>query len=295
MSCLDVPDYQNVAKHLKKGESLYCADHLSSDRDMTAAVEACEDPNTGVPGGAMNTNCMGEWHATVDGLPSQKMNYTDDGGNSSDTEPAPFCKGGTSMYMDGFNWNSMVCVIYLFPSWVLDTRAKLIVASIGTFFFGVTVEGVIHARKVVLKQLNGGLKRLGISTVIYGVQLTLAYMIMLVVMTYSGPLFMATILGLMGGHFLFHLLAKDYNSSALAEGATPCCQNEIAKTQRGYSGGTVQEVCPCDEGMSSTIAIGVMDDDMVDPELVPVKKSCYKTLVEVPSCCAPLSEVPPSS
>merc|ERR1711862_462690 len=38
--------------------------------NITEAVNTCRDLESGVFGGAMNMNCKGVWHATVDGLPS---------------------------------------------------------------------------------------------------------------------------------------------------------------------------------------------------------------------------------
>ena len=40
---------------------------------------------------------------------------------------------------------------------------------------------------------------------LYGIQLTLGYLLMLVVMTFSGPLFVSVIFGLLGGHVLLNV------------------------------------------------------------------------------------------
>jgi hypothetical protein len=52
-----------------------------------------------------------------------------------------------------------------------------------------------------------GRKRLLVSATFYCCQLTIGYMLMLVIMIYSGALFLATVLGLVLGHVLFN--AKD--------------------------------------------------------------------------------------
>jgi hypothetical protein len=112
------------------------------------------------------------------------------------------------MYMDGFHWaRATSCVIFLVPQWVLSTPGKLAAACIGTIFFGILLELVILRRRKVVTSLKPGYLRLATSTIFYGVQLTMGYLIMLVVMTYSGVLFLSVILGLMGGHVLFN--AKD--------------------------------------------------------------------------------------
>ena len=69
---------------------------------------------------------------------------------------------------------------------------------------------------------------------------------MLVVMTYSGPLFLCIVLGLAGGHALFNakalLKADDENgtgdgSGLVPEGITPCCQNDLGVVKITENGG----------------------------------------------------------
>mgnify|MGYP005862105537 CR=1 FL=1 len=109
------------------------------------------------------------------------------------------------MYMDGFHWvHSSLCVIYLFPEWVLDSRVKLAMASLGTLLMGVLLEGVIWQRRRVVKRMSAGMARLGVGSVFCGLQLTFGYFIMLIVMTYSGVLFLCCVGGLMLGNMLFN-------------------------------------------------------------------------------------------
>ena len=170
------------------------------------------------------------------------------------------------MYMDGFHWIDSTCVIYLFSSWVLTTPAKLVLASFGTILFGMSLELVIQCRRFLMAKMSAGRTRLVASGFFYGLQLTMGYFIMLIVMTYSGPLFFSVIIGLIGGHLLFNaqdavfgkfiskeemksdqvfedktkygsleddipempvFKPKDENKSTIAEGFTPCCQNEL--------------------------------------------------------------------
>ena len=247
MSCLEIPNAQQARGYLNEGYSLYCLDPsvlASSGNQVSKAMEPCDST-------VHNSNCMGSWQPTAPGVAASQVNVND--------EPAsdqPFCYGGTSMYMDGFHWRNTVCVIYLFPSWILSSQAKLAIASIGTLCSGAALEKVIQQRRKVVTLLGAGYKRLGASALFYGVQLTLGYFLMLVVMTYSGPLFMCVILGLVGGHVLFN--AKDAlvnkmdkqsastdkgdsstseeiskgcccedDNEGVPEGSTPCCQNSL--------------------------------------------------------------------
>jgi hypothetical protein len=114
-----------------------------------------------------------------------------------------YCYGGTSMYMDGFTWQDTTCVIYLFSSWVLSTPGKFALAALGSILLGIALEFVLWKRRGVYA-LPAGRRRLLLSTSIYGLQLAMGYLIMLVIMTYSGPLFISTVGGMMLGHLLFN-------------------------------------------------------------------------------------------
>jgi hypothetical protein len=107
--------------------------------------------------------------------------------------------------MDGFHFiQSTTCVIFLFQSWVLDTGGKYALAFLGTLLLGIGLEKLIQQRRKVMAIMTAGRKRLVVSATFYGVQLTIGYMLMLVIMIYAGALFIATILGLVIGHVLFN-------------------------------------------------------------------------------------------
>jgi hypothetical protein len=198
MSCLDIPNVDRAESYVTSGYSLYCLDPnalSTSGHDVAQAVAECPDD-------VHNAKCMGSWQFTVPGVPSTSVVY-----NSTNSGNEPFCYGGTSMYMDGFHWMDTVCVIYLFPEWILNTEGKFVAASIGSLVVGVFLEAVIMRRRMVMSSMGAGYRRLAASAMFYGLQLTIGYFAMLVVMTYSGPLFMCIILGIVGGHILFN--AKD--------------------------------------------------------------------------------------
>lgn len=164
--------------------------------------------------------------------------------------------------MDGFHWTDTTCVIYLFPEWIIESAGSLVGACIGTLLFGFVLEGVIKQRRNTVTKMERGWTRLGTTTLFYGVQLTLGYMLMLVVMTYSAPLFLCVVLGLMGGHFCFNADSarasprvednqedddslpeccrspkddccertdngSEDSGPCVPEGSTPCCQNTL--------------------------------------------------------------------
>lgn len=188
------------------------------------------------------------------------------------------------MYMDGFQWNSLTCVVYLFPGWILNTEMRLILASLGTILFGFALEGVIYARRTLLQQINGRMMKLCTSTIMYGLQITMGYLIMLVVMTYSVQLFTSTIIGLMAGHVYFQL--RGNLNGSFVEGATPCCQNvveapkELLTDNKNY--GTQQVGIPGVESLAETRAIG---DELIDHPIDIYEDQPSDDLVKKKSCC----------
>jgi copper transporter 1 len=225
MTCQDIPNNQNAAQLIKDGKSLYCLDSsalFNYGGDVAKAVSPCEDPETGTPGGAMNTNCIGSWQPTAPNVPAQDVVIN----STQPFDAQPFCYGATSMYMEGFQWRGVVCVVYLFPFWIISSKGKMIATCIVTIFLAVLLEGVIFARKAFLQRLPRISIRVAVSTLMYGCQLTLAYFIMLVVMTYSGPLFLSVIVGLMVGHLGFSIIGKE--GMLFDEGATPCCLSDVS-------------------------------------------------------------------
>lgn len=274
MTCQEIPDYENAAIRLEEGQSLYCLDPAvlagSSDR-VNDAVMSCVDYR-GVVGAAENPGCVGSWQTTTRGIPSQIVSVVQE----SYLDDQQYCYGSTSMYMHGFQWQGTTCVAYLFPSWVLNTPGKFAAAAVGTVFFGILLEASIYLRRIVTSYISakadpgegrtakaGNWKYILVSAGTYMVQLTLGYLIMLVVMTFSAPLFIAVIVGLGSGHILFSILRSRQekkpcpcNSSPkqgthstpqasasssimggnslrqvgllpLPEGSTPCCMNNI--------------------------------------------------------------------
>eukprot|EP00934_Nitzschia_sp_Nitz4_P007267 Nitzschia sp. Nitz4//scaffold21_size171442//9870//12079//NITZ4_002138-RA/size171442-augustus-gene-0.198-mRNA-1//-1//CDS//3329542342//7257//frame0 len=195
VQCLDIPNYELAEAYISEGMSLYCMDpavYASSGNQVSKGVAECPDF-------VHNANCMGVWALTAPGYPGQEVLY-----NATIVDTDYYCRGGTSMYMDGFHWKDTTCVIYLFPSWILSTRGKFAAACIGTILLGIVVEYVIFRRRGAMRMLEAGTSRLVASSAFYGLQLTLGYIIMLVIMTYSIPLCMCVVLGFVSGHILFN-------------------------------------------------------------------------------------------
>ena len=238
LSCLDIPadSDKSVDQHLVGGESLYCLDPsvLATTKDVAKAVEACTNPQTGEAGAIHNPACGNYWYETT----ADVQTYTIKQEYESDLLKERYCYGKTSMYMDGFAWEDTTCILYLFPSWVISTRAALIGACFGTILFGMLVEFTIRQRRTILGKLKKGKTKMAWSALLYGLQLTASYLIMLIIMTYSGPLFMSAIIGLVSGHVVFSwqdVVGENGSGEVPAlEGSTPCCQN-IVEEEDGFN------------------------------------------------------------
>ncbi|GKY95769.1 hypothetical protein MPSEU_000538100 [Mayamaea pseudoterrestris] len=239
MQCLEVPDFKQAEGYLREGYSLYCLDPATlaaSSNRVSAAVEPCQD------GYVHNAYCTGSWQPTAPGVTAIPVATN---ASSPSLTNEQWCYGATSMYMDGFHWRNSVCVIYLFPQWILSTPGKVVGASIGTLAFGVGLEKTIHHRRLVVTSMKAGYYRLAASAFLYAFQLTMGYLLMLIIMTYSGPLFLCVILGLVGGHVLFNakdaLLVPKGDVCAARECAEECpqdCRTEDSEIVKG---------CPCEQ------------------------------------------------
>lgn len=153
---------------------------------------------------------------------------------------------GTTMYMDGFKWSLAVddvCVAFLFPGLVLDTPLKFFFACLAVIAMGASIE--------LIALLRRNTKSVCLRFLLQALTLTMAYLVMLFVMTYSLELFSCVILGLLLGPLLAtHLAPKmtrieeissaetDESSAPHtdeAEGAgagAPCCRMAMGMAHR---------------------------------------------------------------
>ncbi len=199
MTCMDIPKVEEAAVYLDAGYSLYCADEsaLISTNDLSTAVDECIDVH--------NMGCTGLWERSDAEVDSVEINIAAIKAGDAEEIEHPFCYSGTTMYMEGFQWiQSSTCVIVLFESWVLNTPLKYCFAVFGTIFLAIGLEKFIQQRRKAMALMEVGTKRLVASAAFYGVQLTIGYVLMLIIMIYSGVLFLSVILGLVIGHVLFN-------------------------------------------------------------------------------------------
>ncbi|KAF4651492.1 hypothetical protein FOL46_000284 [Perkinsus olseni] len=151
-------------------------------------------------------------------------------------DPNAFCTGSTAMFMDGFNWmrgTSTQCVILFTRSWVLDTAWKFALGCIGVLLLGMLVEGILWARRRYLRHIRNKWAHAIIGALTFGISVSIAYLAMLVVMTYSCELFLCLCAGLVIGHFVFGNVRQ-----RIGESADPCCgDTTVVSTTAGGGGG----------------------------------------------------------
>jgi hypothetical protein len=143
-----------------------------------------------------------------------------------------FCVGkGTTMFMQGFtamkppagNDDDVVdCVNLLFESWTLDSRVKFGFACVGVFLLAALTQAVPLLRTACLRLPESYLRALTL-TVLFGVDKTVGYFVMLVAMTYSSELFAMICLGLTAGFVAFHLLSGEPER---AKWGDACCDDD---------------------------------------------------------------------
>eukprot|EP00759_Apiculatamorpha_spiralis_P004735 PhF_6_TR12881/c0_g1_i4/m.20262 len=120
----------------------------------------------------------------------------------------PFCQlgsGGTGYVME--NWfmpsfsKNATCILLWFSGWTIDNEGKYAAAIIGVFVMGVLVGYFPYVHySLSLRPARRGYRVL--RTMLYGLQMTFAYLLMLATMLYETFIFMAVICGLMTGYFL---------------------------------------------------------------------------------------------
>lgn len=151
---------------------------------------------------------------------------------------------GCSVMQNGFQiagWNKN-CILFLFRGWNVDSPVKYVFMLIGVICMGLLNGALAYARHRLMNYARRNSSLLVKQTwlsLVYGIQIVLAYWMMLLVMTYETLIFIALIVGLVTGYFIFgYLEAKARPSTNRTDPAvstdgstyhtqfsnTPCCQ-----------------------------------------------------------------------
>jgi solute carrier family 31 (copper transporter), member 1 len=150
-----------------------------------------------------------------------------------------FCTGTGRVMLPGFQnaASGGPCILFLFVGWAVDSPFKYVIALFASFFMGFSNEGFSLLRRRMSIWFHDKTEFLKILTsFVYGVQMTIAYWMMLLVMTYEIGVFLCLIFGLFVGNFVFSLKVLQGTTSKteksepeLLGGTTPCCQGNESK------------------------------------------------------------------
>ncbi|KAL4155455.1 hypothetical protein PRNP1_007565 [Phytophthora ramorum] len=151
----------------------------------------------------------------VSDYPSSGGTGTSTGSSDTTSSGSTFCSGQGSVMFNGFQTSiNGSCVLLIFQPWVLNSAVKYAFGFIGCFLIAILNESLVKAREVARQKLLKARKlrpkhklhkmqcKLVLS-LLYMVQMTIAYFAMLVVMTYETGLFVALIAGFGAGFMLF--------------------------------------------------------------------------------------------
>ena len=140
----------------------------------------------------------------------------------------------TVMWMSGFQSLSDIrnqpCLAFLFDWFPIHTPTSFAAAALLTVLGGVSVEGIVYGRRQILAhpfKIRTRAARAAFAllmVLIYAVQVTVGYLLMLVAMTYQVELFAAVVGGLCLGHAVFNAKAPVLDS------AEACCMSLDAWT-----------------------------------------------------------------
>ncbi len=135
----------------------------------------------------------------------------------------PFCRGGTSMVMSGFESVGSAnanCIILFFRPWLLNTPLKFGIGCLGVFLLGAVVEATIKLRRYATNKMKsrGRFWREFVVISLFAVNVALGYLCMLAAMTFNVEIFISTVMGLAIGH-----LVLGNSAEPVRETADPCC------------------------------------------------------------------------
>lgn len=189
-----------------------------------------------------------------------------------------FCdvSAASDMIMQGFatygisGSKTKPCVILFFQSWVLNTRWKFWLGTLGVFMLGGLVELVAT---IAIHPTNGNTARF-LQAALYCFRMTLAYLVMLAAMTFCVEIFVAVVLGLGTGHAIFGHTRKAYLSGpslCCSHGSdlrrrsrdirvTPCLQADTCVILRIHGmtcGSCTQTVARALEGVNGVVSVSV--------------------------------------
>ncbi|CAE7654438.1 unnamed protein product [Symbiodinium sp. CCMP2592] len=173
----------------------------------------------------------------------------------SDGTRQSFCTGSGSVMMSGFQLgfgSNEPCILFLFPGWVMNNPWKYSAGCVGAFLIPVAIVALQSARDLVVEKAAAKGRTSDSDTlceflaaVLFGLQMFLAYTVMLLTMTYEAIIFCCIVSGF-GAAFFAQRRAKRHESKTLDKSSivdTQCCSStEDAKAREKRTAAPVQHM-----------------------------------------------------
>jgi hypothetical protein len=150
------------------------------------------------------------------------------------SEAPEYCAGassnvGSTMSHQGFavpGTDTAECVIFLFQDGNLNTPVKYAFATIGTILMAILTEYLFVVRREYIPRVESKYTRIFCEFSVYLLQTTMSFILMLIAMTYSVPLFLAVVFGLSVGHHFFN---RGVEQSVTCGGARTLPSSDLIK------------------------------------------------------------------
>ncbi|DAZ98371.1 TPA: hypothetical protein N0F65_000690, partial [Lagenidium giganteum] len=192
---------------------------------MVCSGAECADALKGTELSVKAASMVPDLASATDGssaAPTPAPSSDDTSTSTGDDDPSKqFCVGKGSVMLNGFQLSiNGNCVRLFFQPWVLNSKVKYAFGFLGIFFMALFNEylakfrervrqGLLQARRQHADNKAHKLACKLLLSVLYMVQMTIAYFAMLVVMMYESVLFLALILGFGAGFLSFKSFDMD--------------------------------------------------------------------------------------
>lgn len=208
-------------------DAIYCWQQCVSTSDVQWPTGcAAEDALCADPDGVIVPFPNSRDDMTMDYQVLCASNVNGYDGSSSPVTSNGFCSGaGTDMFMDGFQFvfgGDSLCLNFLLPSALLDSKLKFTLALLGSITLGFSVEVLTSYRRNVFRKMREqGRKAKMELTLLHGAQALIGYILMCLAMSFSLEVLFCVVLGLMIGHYIFNA------EEIPREKADPCCNDDF--------------------------------------------------------------------
>ncbi|CAE7514527.1 unnamed protein product [Symbiodinium natans] len=147
-----------------------------------------------------------------------------------------FCAGSGRVMMSGFQLGfgpDQPCVLFLFQGWVMNDAGKYFAGCLGSFLMPVAIVALQSIREMVVESSASKGRVMGmlydaLAAVLFGLQMFLAYSVMLLTMTYEAVMFSCILVGFAFAWFVLRRMKRHKHAVDLSKSSVvgaPCCSS----------------------------------------------------------------------